>query len=216
MVPIHETNLESQSFKSHKSLSCFQKPEAESEDRFCMRSDQLRCRLRVLKNRDASAWTWMIKIARCNEFFIKPQQSCEKLPREAILTVPLDPLVLSTFWPLFVFFFFCTEGENDILTMFLSYFLHSPLSPQKSIFLSFWRKIWQVLTKSLNALIELECFNDCVTHAAIVLIQRLLWDLVKSIWRICNARGFKNCATRTVFDFMDPMRSSYLSCQTHF
>ena len=30
---------------------------------------------------------------------------------------------MTGFWPLFVHFFFCTEGENDILTVFLSYFL---------------------------------------------------------------------------------------------
>ena len=41
---------------------------------------------------------------------------------------------MTGFCPLFVHFFFCTEGENDILTMFLSYFLLSPLTPQKSIF----------------------------------------------------------------------------------
>ena len=41
---------------------------------------------------------------------------------------------MTGFCPLFVHFFFCAEGENDILTMFLSYFLLGPLTPQKSIF----------------------------------------------------------------------------------
>lgn len=105
---------------------------------------------------------------------------------------------MTGFCPLFVHFFFCTEGENDILTMFLSHFLHSPLSPQKSIFLSFWRKSlgdsW-FLRRICDAH---DVFIDCVTHAVMFLIQRVLWVLMKLIWRICNARGFKNCATRTV------------------
>ena len=115
----------------------------------------------------------------------------------------LTPLDLSTFWPLFVFFFFCTEGENDILTMFLSYFLHSPLSPQKSIFLSFWRKIWQVLTKSLNALIELVCFywlrdTRCDVFNTTILVGSHEVDLT----HLQCSGFFKNCATRTVFDFI--------------
>ena len=124
---------------------------------------------------------------------------------------------MTGFCPLFVHFFFCTEGENDILTMFLSYFLLRRLTPQKSIFLSFWRKILTFVNKSVQTLwSSSSVFIDCVTHAVMFLMQQLLWHLMKSIWRICNARGFKNCATRTVSDFMNPMRSSYLSCQTHF
>ena len=124
---------------------------------------------------------------------------------------------MTGFCPLFVHFFFCTEGENDILTMFLSHFVLSLLSPQKSIFLSFWRKILTFVNKRGQTLWSSSIvFNDCVTHAMMFLLQRVLWALMKSIWRICNARGFKNCATRTVSDFMNPMRSSYLSCQTHF
>ena len=149
--------------------------------------------------------------------FVIPWRLLLKSLKSDILSVPLDPLDLSTFWPLFVFFFFCTEGENDILTMFLSHFVLSPLSPQKSIFLSFWRKILTFVNKSVQTLSSSSIvFNDCVTHTMMFLIQQLLWVLMKSIWRICNARGFKNCATRTVSDFMNPMRSSYLSCQTHF
>ena len=116
---------------------------------------------------------------------------------------------MTGFCPLFVHFFFCTEGENDILTMFLSHFLHSPLSPQKSIFLSFWRKSLDDSWFLRRICDAHDVFNDCVTHAMMFLIQRVLWALMKSIWRICNARGFKNCATRTVSDFMNPMRSNF-------
>ena len=78
------------------------------------------------------------------KFFRKPQQSCEKLPREAILTVPPDPLQNDSFCPLFVHFFFCAEGENDILTMFLSYFLHSPPGPQKIDFFVIFKKKFNI------------------------------------------------------------------------
>ena len=157
-----------------------------------------------------------VKFSQRSKFLSEAQKTYKKWAQWSDLSVPLDPLDLSTFWLLFVHFFFCTEGENDILTMFLSHFLHSPLSPQKSIFLSFWRKSLDDSWFLRRICDAHDVFNDCVTHAMMFLIQRVLWALMESIWRICNARGFKNCATRTVSDFMNPMRPSYLSCQTHF
>ena len=135
-----------------------------------MRSNQLRCRLWDHKNWDASACDMNDWDCSMQKFFRKPQQSCEKLPREAILTVPPDPLQNDSFCPLFVHFFFCAEGEMSLLTMFLSYFLHGPLTPWKSIFLSFWRKTLTFVNKSGQT--HLRCsivFNVCVTHAVLFL-----------------------------------------------
>ena len=44
-----------------------------------------------------------------------------------------------------------------------------------------------------------DIFIDCVTHTVMFLMQRFLWALMESIWRICNARGFlKLCDTHCV------------------
>ena len=58
---------------------------------------------------------------------------------------------MTGFCPLFVHFFFCTEGENDILTMFLSYFLHDPLALKKSIIWDFKVSLINTFIKNLGA-----------------------------------------------------------------
>ena len=126
-----------------------------------------------------------------------------KAAPRSILTVPPDPLENDTFWPLFVHFFFCAEGEMSLLTMFLSYFLHSPLALKKSIFLSFLRKSLTFVNKSGQT--HLRCsivFNVCVTHAMIIFMQRLLCRLVKSIWHICDARGFLKFVRHALCPFL--------------
>ena len=76
-----------------------------------------------------------------SKFLSEAQKTYKKWAQWSDLTVPPDPLENDTFWPLFVHFFFCAEGEMSLLTMFLSYFLHGRLTPWKSIFWHFWRKI---------------------------------------------------------------------------
>ena len=79
-----------------------------------------------------------------SKFLSEAQKTYKKWAQWSDLTVPPDPLQNDSFCPLFVHFFFCAEGENDILTMFLSYFLHSPLALKKSIFFVIFKKKFNI------------------------------------------------------------------------
>ena len=143
----------------------------------------------------------------------KPWKSRKNGPSWKIKKPLVNDWVLPTFCPLFLLY---RRRKWHFDHVFELFFAPAP-DPSKIDFLSFWRKILTFVNKSVQTLWSSSIvFNDCVTHAVMFLIQRVLWALMKSIWRIYNARGFKNCATRTVSDFINPMRSSYLSCQTHF
>jgi len=130
---------------------------------------------------------------------------------------PAWPPGKCSFCPLFVPLFFCAEEENVIFDVFFSHFLHDPLAPQKSIFLMFLKKSLTFVNKSGQTLSSSSIvFNDCVTHAVMFLIQRLLCVSWNRSDASAMLEGSKNCATRTVSVFMNSMCPSYLTALTHF
>ena len=90
----------------------------------------------------------------------------------------LNDWVLPTFCPLFLLY---RRRKWHFDHVFELFFAPAP-DPSKIDFLSFWRKILTFVNKSVQTLWASSFdFIDCVTHAVMFLMQRLLCRLMKSI-----------------------------------
>ena len=90
----------------------------------------------------------------------------EKTAPGADFDGPARPPGKTTFWPLFVLFFFCTEGKKCVLDHFFWDFGHSPLALQNSTFWHFFHKNRKVEPFLMRRICDAhDVFMVCVTHA---------------------------------------------------
>ena len=159
-----------------------------------MRSYQLRCRLRVLKNRNASVWTRTIKIARCNEFFIKPQKFVKNCLGRPFWRSRLTPWIWALFDHFLSSFSSVQKEKMTFWPCFWAIFCTPPCPLKNRFFDVLKKKFVSFMILIKDALVELDVFNVCVTHA-VLFLQFRLGPVNCLARRIFNARCFFRCGT---------------------